>query len=337
MNAEAVKEVSRLLAEKKKIVVTAHKAPDGDAIGSILGLAQFLRAKGHDVECVVPDAYPNFLKWMPGQKDILKYNRHWTPVKRHFKEADIIFLLDYNALNRIGEMGVPLQQSGAVKIMIDHHQQPEHFPDYVFSDLSACSTAQMVWELIDAMGETDLINTDGASCLYTGIMTDTGSFRFPATSSKTHRIVAELIDKGVNHARIHECILDTNSYDRMKLTGYALGEKMQYLPEFNTTITSLDAAELERFHYKKGDTEGLVNMGLSIDGVVFSVFISEQENIVKLSFRSQGSFSVNEFAKTHFNGGGHRNAAGGHSNDNVQDTVAHLMALLPQYKEALNR
>lgn len=335
MDIEKVREVGKLLASPKKIVITAHKAPDGDAIGSSLGLAHYLRTQGHEVGIVVPDAYPHFLKWMPGNKEILKFNRHWTPAKKMFREADIIFLLDYNALNRIGEMGVHLQRSEAVKVMIDHHQQPEDWPEFVFSDTSACSTCQLVYEFIDGLEDTDKISADAATCLYCGIMTDTGSFRFPSTTSKTHRIVADLIDKGANNSFIHEKVLDANTFMRLKMVGYALGEKMTVYPDFNTVIIALDAEELERFEFKKGDTEGLVNYGLSIEGIRLAAFVSEKEGVVKISFRSKGDFSVNQMAREHFNGGGHINAAGGASDVSVVETVKRIEAILPQYKEAL--
>ncbi len=301
MNAETIRTVTALLATPKKIVIIGHKNPDGDAIGSCLGLGFFLKAKGHDAQVIMPNDFPQFLKWLPGCDDLLIHEKALEESTLVISKADIIFTLDFNALNRSGDLGPILENSDAKFVMIDHHQQPDDYAVATYSDTAMSSTCEMVYHFIDSLNGLDLLTAEIATLLYTGIMTDTGSFRFPATTPTTHRVAAHLIEAGAKHSSIHERIYDTNSPDRMRLLGVAL-KNLNILSDYKTAYISLSQAELDTNNFRKGDTEGFVNYALSVQGVNFAVIFIEnkQESIVKISFRSKGDFSVNEFARTHF-------------------------------------
>ncbi len=337
MTANDIIKIKQLLATPKQVVIVPHKNPDGDAIGSSLGLYHYLKNLQHEVTVIAPNDYPDFLKWMPGETSIVIYESTKTTADTIIKNADIIFTLDFNALNRTGDMEQPLAASKAVKIMIDHHQQPESYAAYMYSDVNMSSTCQMMYHFIEMLNDTKRIDADTATCLYAGLLTDSGSFRFPTTNAKTHLVAAALIDKGANQSEIYNAIYDTHSFDRLQLLGRALSN-MKLLPEYRTAYITLTQDELNSFNFKKGDTEGFVNYGLSIKNIIFAVIFIEnkQEGIIKISLRSKGRFSVNEFSRAHFYGGGHDNAAGGKSDLNLDDTVAKFISILPRYKEALN-
>ena len=337
MTKDAIKNIKQLLDSPKKIVIVPHKNPDGDAIGSTLALYHYLLKYNHNATVIVPNDYPSFLKWMPGDDRILKHDSHTSECNTLINEADIIFTLDFNAFHRTGNMESVLSESGALKIMIDHHQAPDDYATYMFSDVSMSSTCEMVYHFIDMLGDTNLIDSNIATCIYVGIMTDTGSFRFPSTTTKTHQIIASLIEKGADNAEIHNHVYDNNSYERLQLLGCALSN-LKVIPESRTAYITLSQNELNRFNYKKGDTEGVVNYGLSLENVVFAaIFIEDKkEGIIKISLRSKGSFSVNEFSRAHFGGGGHTNAAGGKSDVSLKDTIEKFISILPSYNKALN-
>ncbi|MEY8848878.1 bifunctional oligoribonuclease/PAP phosphatase NrnA [Psychroserpens sp. XS_ASV72] len=337
MNAGEISKIKTLLNVPKAIVIIPHKNPDGDAIGSTLALYHYLRLSHHNCTIIAPNDYPDFLKWMPGETTILKYDTQQESCDTLINKTDIIFTLDFNALNRIGGMESVVENSNSIKIMIDHHQQPDDYANFTYSDVTMSSTCEMVYNFIEMLGDKDLINKDIATCLYAGIMTDTGSFRFPLTTSATHHIIGELIEKGANNAEIHNQIYDTNSYDRLQLLGRALSN-LKVLPEYRTAFITLSQEELNTFNFKKGDTEGFVNYGLSLEGIIFAaIFIeNQQENIIKISLRSKGDFSVNELSRAHFNGGGHTNAAGGRSDLSLKDTIDKFISILPEYKQDLN-
>ncbi len=330
--------VKDLLAETKTIVVVPHLNPDGDAIGSALGLAHYLTKKGHETRIIAPNDFPNFLKWMPGVEDILIFDRDRKISLEYLEKADIIFTLDFNDLNRTGEMGDELENSDATFIMIDHHREPKDYAKVMYSDVSMSSTCEMVYNFILATGQQEDISQAIATCLYTGILTDTGSFRFASTTSQTHRVVADLMDRGAENAAIYNRIFNTDSPNRLRLLGTALNN-LVILPEFGTAYITLSQEELDRNEYKKGDTEGFVNYGLTLKNIEFAaIFIENRaDSIIKISFRSQGSFSVNDFARAHFNGGGHTNAAGGRSTLSLEETVVKFRSLLHQYKDQLHR
>ncbi|PNQ72250.1 DHH family phosphoesterase [Hanstruepera neustonica] len=337
MTQEDIRDIKTLLNAPKKIVIVPHKNPDGDALGATLALEHFLKKQHHDAVVISPNDYPDFLKWLPNESNILKYDSQLDTCNTLINEAQIIFTLDFNALNRAGDMASALESSSAVKIMIDHHQQPDDYAQYVYSDVNMSSTCEMVYHFITSLDDKNLIDEKIATCLYTGIMTDTGSFRFPSTTSDTLRVAAFLMDCGANHAEIHNQIFDTNSYDRMQLLGQALSN-LKVIPESRTAYISLSQEELQEHNFKKGDTEGFVNYALSLNDVVFAaIFIEDrQQEIIKISLRSKGSFSVNEFARAHFDGGGHINAAGGKSETNLKSTIDKFISILPSYNKALN-
>lgn len=330
-----VKELRSELSEGKKIVITTHHKPDGDAMGSSLGLYHFLCSLGHDVHVITPTDYPYFLHWMPGHPDVIDFLQDPSRAETLVANADWIFCLDFNTLSRINELGELVRNSSAKKAMIDHHLEPEGFEDFRYWDTTACAAAEMVYRLIVELDWKEHINKDVATCLYTGIMTDSGSFRFPSTTSKVHRIIADLIDAGADNSRIHELIYDTNSESRLKFLGRVLGERMTVLPEYHTAYISIGQDLLSEFDVVTGDTEGIVNYALSIHGIKLAALIIDRGAIRKLSFRSKGEFPANEIAKKYFQGGGHRNAAGGMSEDSLENTVKKFLEVLPEYSYLL--
>lgn len=319
-----------------KVVIIPHKNPDGDAIGSCLALYHYLKQYQCELAIIAPNEFPDFLKWLPEAGQILIHENELDKATRWIKSAELVFTLDFNSLSRINGVAETLMQFSGDYVMIDHHQAPDSYAKYTYSDTTMSSTCEMVYNFIQMMGDNQKINSDIATCIYTGIMTDTGSFRFPSTTSATHRVVADLIDKGANNAEIHNAVYDTGSFDKLQLLGNALSNLVQ-LPEHHTVYITLSKHELSQHNYKKGDTEGFVNYGLSIKGIKFAVIFieSQQEEIVKISLRSKGDFSVNEFARSHFSGGGHTNAAGGKSTLSLEDTVQKFKDLLPEYKDQL--
>ncbi|NNE54929.1 MAG: bifunctional oligoribonuclease/PAP phosphatase NrnA [Flavobacteriales bacterium] len=325
-----------LIDSAQNILITTHRSPDGDAIGSSLALMLFLKRLGKSSTVIVPNDYPQFLNWMAGQDEILVFEEKEAACAEIIRVSDLIFSLDYNVLHRTGDMAAELAKSSAPFILIDHHQQPGDYPEVTFSDTASCSTCQMIFEFIDGLGHKDLIDSEIAECIYCGIMTDSGSFRFPSVTPETHRIVASLIEEGLDHAKVHRNVYDTNLLDRLKLLGYALSNKLQVMDGHHAAIITLSKNELEKHNYRPGDTEGLVNYALSMQGINLAVFVREGNNQVKMSFRSKGSFDVNQFARTHFHGGGHKNAAGASSSRSLEDTVAKLKTDIQQYTDQLN-
>lgn len=330
-----VKQLREELSISKKIVITTHHKPDGDAMGSSLGLYHFLCSMGHEVHVVTPTDYPYFLHWMPGHEEVIDFTVDPVRSGKLVEEADWIFCLDFNTLSRINELGELVRASKAKKAMIDHHLEPEGFEDFRYWDTTACAAAEMVYRLIVELELKEHISSDVATCLYTGIMTDSGSFRFPSTTSKVHRIIADLIDAGANNSHIHELIYDTNSENRIKFLGKVLSDRLTILPEYNTAYISIEQELLKQFNIVTGDTEGIVNYALSIHGIKLAILIIDRGELRKLSFRSKAEFPANELAKKYFEGGGHRNAAGGASKDNLNDTLQKLLNVLPEYKYQL--
>ncbi|MCL6265370.1 DHH family phosphoesterase [Flagellimonas myxillae] len=337
MNLEDITTVKSILSQPQNIVIIPHKNPDGDAIGSSLALHEFLAGSGHKASVISPNDFPKFLKWMPGCNTILNYERENSQAKRALEEASVVFTLDFNDLSRTGQLETPLKEKVADFIMIDHHQQPQDYAKVTYSDISMSSTCEMVYNFIEYLGAVDQITPEIATNLYTGIMTDTGSFKYRSTSSRTHRVVADLIDKGAQNMDIHQNVFDTNSPSRLHLLGVALSN-MVILPEYKTAYITLSQEELDNNDFKKGDTEGFVNYGLTLEDVNFAVIFIEnrEEGIIKISFRSVGDFSVNQFAREHFNGGGHDNAAGGRSELSLEATLEKFNTVLESYKNALN-
>ncbi|WP_339609973.1 DHH family phosphoesterase [uncultured Planktosalinus sp.] len=338
MKNEQLTALKAFLSTPKSIAIIGHKGPDGDALGSTLALSLYLKKLNHQTTVIVPNEFPNFLKWMPQSDSILIYEKNQEKVETTLDNAELIFTLDFNSFARVGtEMQRLLEQSDAPFAMIDHHQFPEAYATYQYSDVNICSTAQMVYHFMEMMGDRALLDKDIATCIYTGIMTDTGSFRYRSTTAITHRVASHLIEQGIDNARIHQAVYDTNSPNRMQLLGVAL-QNLVILEEFNTAFITLTQEELDQHHFLKGDTEGFVNYGLSIKNIKFAaIFIEHKlEKLIKISFRSVGDFNVNIFARNYFEGGGHNNAAGGKSNLSMKETVNQFIANLQHYKKELS-
>ncbi len=334
MTQTQIQQTQTLLQEAKDIVIIPHKNPDGDAMGSTLALYHYLIKKGHRPVVIAPNNYPQFLQWLPGNNQVLIYETSTKAANQKIQEAQLIFTLDFNDLSRVGLMENVLQEVAAPFVMIDHHQQPSEYAQVTYSDPKMSSTCEMVYHFIEALGDKSLIDIDMGACLYTGIMTDTGSFRFSSTTPTTHRVIANIMELGVPAVKIHQNIYDNNRVAKFQLLGRALNNLI-VLPEFKAAYITLTQKELEQYDFQKGDTEGFVNYALSISGVeLAAIFIeNKQEKIIKISFRSKSSFSVNEFARAHFSGGGHTNAAGGRSLTSLENTVKEFINLLSSYSE----
>lgn len=324
------------LSQPRKVVILTHFKPDADALGSSLGLARYLKKKGHTVTVITPSDYPDFIAWMPGNEEVVIFQKDKPDrCAKLIADAEMIFCLDFSSLNRINDLGGMVREAGAKKVLVDHHLEPEHFADFEQWDGTAASTAELVYQLIVELDDQALVDGPMADCLYAGIMTDTGGFRHSNTNHKVFQIASDLVARGANPYKVSKLIYETNSLERLRLMGYVLWEKLQVLPEYKTAYIALTADELKRFGSQTGDTEGLVNFGLSIKGIKLSVIISDRRENIKLSLRSLGDFSVNEMARAHFQGGGHRNAAGGQTNLTLEQTVKKFLDLLPQYKDQL--
>jgi phosphoesterase RecJ-like protein len=327
-----LKQLKQWLDKPATVVIIPHKNPDGDAMGSCLAWQGMLNQLGHSTSVIAPNDYPTFLHWLPGHDSVLIYENDQELANKLIAGANIVFTLDFNTLKRIDQMGARVAESAAKKVMIDHHQEPDDYADIMFSNPAIGSTCEFVFQIIDAMGLAKHINQDIASCLYTGIVTDTGSFRFPSVTSATHRAVATLIDAGANHSEIHEKIKDNARPDRLKLLGIAL-KNMVFISKYKTAYITISQDELDACNYQKGDTEGFVNYGLSVAGIEMAVLMTEskKEEMIKISFRSKGDLAVNLFAKTYFEGGGHINAAGGKSDKTLRETEAYFLKSLAAF------
>ena len=327
-----LEQLKQWLDKPATVVIIPHKNPDGDAMGSCLAWQGMLNKLGHSTTVIAPNDYPTFLHWLPGHDSVIIYENNQEVADKLIAAADMVFTLDFNTLKRIDQMGVRVAESSAKKIMIDHHQEPDDYADIMFSNPAIGSTCEFVFQIMEGLGLVQNINKDIASCLYTGIVTDTGSFRFPSVTAATHRAVATLIDAGANHSQIHEKIKDNARSDRLKLLGIAL-KNMVFVTEYKAAYITISQDELDACNYQKGDTEGFVNYGLSVAGIEMAVLMTEskKEDMIKISFRSKGDLAVNLFAKTYFEGGGHINAAGGKSNKSLQETEAYFLKSLATF------
>ena len=330
-----VNESNELIVRANKVAIITHMSPDGDAIGSALGLYHFLYSLNKEAIVIVPNRYASFFDWMPAISQILIYDETKEQVDQLLPSCDLMILTDFNAISRIDKLKEVVEQFKEKKILIDHHRNPENIADVIISYPTIASTSELVFRLICRMGFFETINHPCATCIYTGMMTDTGAFTFNSNSPEIYFIISELLTKGIDKDEIYNNIYNTYSTDRLRLMGYTLSEKMEVLLEYKTAIITLTNKELKRYNYQEGDTEGFVNLPLSIKGIVFSVLIKENTNNVKLSLRSRGSFPVNQVAATYFHGGGHINAAGGESYDSLMQTVEQLKQVLPLYKKQL--
>jgi phosphoesterase RecJ-like protein len=330
-----ISEIKRHLSNSRKIIILTHKDADGDAIGSMLGLYHFLKEKEFDVTAITPNEYAEFLQWMPGNSDVIRFQNDKSLGVKAIKEADIIFNLDFNSSDRLGGMESYVLSSPAVKILIDHHPLVTSFNDYTISTTLVSSAAELVFLFIKALDGKLKLTKQIAECLFTGIMTDTGCFSYNSSAGNTYNIVAELLNTGINKDDIYCRIYGNFSDSRMRLLGYALDKKLVVNREYKTAYISMTKKELEEHKFVLGDSEGFVNYPLSIKGVVLSALFIEKDDYVKVSFRSKGNFPVNLFSERHFNGGGHLNAAGGESYDSLSATISKFTSLLPEYSKYL--
>ncbi|MGM0496484.1 MAG: DHH family phosphoesterase [Bacteroidota bacterium] len=330
-----IQQVKKSIENIKKIVVITHFNPDGDAIGSSLALYHYLVKQQYDVSVIIPNRTPHFLHWLPGNEQIRIYDDAPDESKTLIKEAELIFFLDFNVIDRTQGMENFLKSLSTQKILIDHHPEPENFADITISSTEVSSTSELLYEFLISLGNECDMNKDIAECLYTGIMTDTGSFSYNSSSPDTYYIVSKLIEQGIDKDKIYWQVYDNYSVHRMRLLGYCLNQKLKVFPEYATAYISITKNELDQFNYEQGDSEGFVNYPLSIKGIVFSVIFIEHEEHIKISFRSKGEFYANYFARNHFNGGGHRNAAGGYSETSLEETLKKFEQELPGYKEEL--
>lgn len=330
--SEIAKEMLQAFQSAQNIVITAHKSPDGDSVGSSLALFHLLKKWQKHVIVIHPDATPNYLQWTPGSAEILVFEEKQEEATKLMEAADLICCLDYNEPSRVGkDMEVVLSNSSAKKMMIDHHLFPADFCDWMYSDPEVCSTTAMIYRWMNEAGVVKDLDTQIGTCLYLGVMTDSGSFRFPSVTAELHRMIADLIEIGVKHSAIHEQVYDTNTLDRIRLKGFALSEKLVCLEGLPVAYISLMESELKQFNYQKGDTEGLVNQVLGIQGIKMAVLFTESEGKVKMSLRSKGDYEVNELARTHFEGGGHKYASGGISFVSMEETTKKFVTFVKDF------
>lgn len=338
---DKIQSLHQFLNVSRRIVIVTHTRPDADALGSSLGLWGYLIQTGHNCTVITPSDYPGFLRWMPGSKMVHVVNRNLpesqTRAEELIREAELIFCLDFSNLKRIDTLELPVRNASAVKVMVDHHLEPETFSDFDFWDVTSAATASLILKLIEDLSGKAYIGKDIANCLYAGLMTDTGGFRHSNTGAHEFNVAARLIQYGADPSKVASAVYDSNSLNRLQLTGYVLCNKLTVLPEFHTAYMCITRAELDRFKAQTGDTEGLVNYGLSIEGVKLAVLMHDRDGEVKMSLRSTGNFSVNEMSRKHFKGGGHRNAAGGSSSESLEETLKKLISILPEYRDELNK
>lgn len=329
----SISNISELLKSPRTIAITTHPNPDADALGSSLGLAHFLSARGHEVTVVTPTDYPEFLSWMPGSEGVICHSEEThQQCAQAFSKAEILFCLDFSSLKRLKGLQEIFVDSNATKVLIDHHLDPDQFADYLMWDTSAAATAELIYDFILLLDGRDEITQDIANCLYAGLMTDTGSFKHPSTTAKVHKIVAELIELGATVNRVSREIYDTNSLNRLRFIGFALLERLTVREDLQIAYFVIKADDFRRFNIKNSDTEGLVNYALSIKGIIMASIIIERDDEIKLSFRSVSDYAVNSFANEHFGGGGHKNASGGTSEVPLDETISKFESLIVDFR-----
>ena len=324
--------IKQRISESEEIALLSHVNPDGDAVGSALALHHYLKKYGKRSRIIMPNDYPDFLKWLPGSEEVIIFTRNESAAKHAISNADLIFLLDLNNPDRAGKVKDLINGGQVFKVMIDHHPNPSEFADIAFTDTMSSSTAELVYRFIEMAGNPELVDNVVATCLYTGIMADTGSFSYNSSQPETYRVLSELLKRGIDKDYIYSMVYDNFSENRLKLLGYCLDRKMVVLPEYKTAYISLTLKEKKQYSYIRGDAEGFVNYPLSVKGVDFVAFFMENDDHVKISFRSKGTFDTNDFAVKNFDGGGHINASGGESKLNLEDTINKFVSLLPHIR-----
>ena len=328
-----IERLRSIVVEGNVFVLTCHAGPDGDALGSTLGFAHYLNALGKEAVVVVPDAFPDFLAWLPGAQEILRFDKYRDKAELMIAMADVIFAMDYNALSRVDEMGDCIKKSKATKVLVDHHLQPERFCVLSFSYPQLSSTCEVVFRLVHALGGFELLTKSACACIYTGMMTDTGNFSYGPCTQDVYLIISMLLQKEINKDRIYNKVFNNYSEGRLRLMGYVLYEKMRVFPEFHSALITLTREEMARFNFNKGDTEGLVNIPLQMKGIYFSVFLREdtEKDLIRVSLRSQGTFPCNKFAAQYYGGGGHLNASGGQHLGTLEEAVAIFEKALEEF------
>lgn len=325
------------LSHPQKIVITTHHNPDADALGSSLGMYNYLRKKNHQVTVITPSDYPSFLHWMKGNDEVINFEEEdqQKKAKELMSEADMIICLDFSNLARINEVAELVKSADAYIVNVDHHQDPEDFADFRYWSTSAAATCELIYELITEMGDKSLIDKDIADCLYAGIMTDTGGFRHPNTTKNVHYITAELIGLGADNSKISRLIYDTNSINRLKFIGFALTRRLVILQDLQTAYFAISKKDLKKYNSQTGDTEGLVNYALSLDGIKLAALFTERKDNVKISFRTAEDVAINKFAGKYFDGGGHKNASGGKSDLSLTATTKKFEKLVKENQQLL--
>lgn len=328
-----IERLGQVIDGNKMFVLTCHAGPDGDALGSTLGMAHYLQALGKEAVVIVPDAYPDFLAWMPGSQEIVRFDKYGEKAGLMIAMADVIMAMDYNALSRVDDMGALIEKAKAVKVLVDHHLHPDAFCDISFSYPQLSSTCEVVFRLVVAMGDYDRLTKQACECLYAGVMTDTGNFSYGPCTQELYLIVSMLMQKEINKDRIYNKVFNNYSEGRLRLMGYVLYEKMRVFPEEHAALITLSREEMKRFDFNKGDTEGLVNIPLQMKGIYFSAFLREdtEKDVIRVSLRSQGTFPCNKFAAKYFNGGGHLNASGGQYDGTLQGAIGVFEEALKEF------
>jgi phosphoesterase RecJ-like protein len=338
IDIELINEFERLIkGSSKSIVIIPHTNPDGDAMGSVLGLWRVLKNAGYKTKVVSPTKYPEFYHWMDGHDQVIIYSHHPKQSARAFDEADLVICMDFNQLSRLGEMRALVENFGGKKILVDHHPFPVNFADLLISDTSFSSTAELIFSVLQPTELAGFIDKDAATSFFTGLMTDTGSFDFNVSNPSTFEVAAQLTRLGIDQSDIHSKVYDNYSADRMKLMGFCLSNRMKVYPEYHAAMMYISLEDQKAFNFKTGDNEGFVNMPLSIKGVVFSALFTEKEKYMKASFRSKGSFAVNEVSEKYFNGGGHTNAAGGEYYGSLEEAIDQFERLLPEFEARIKQ
>ena len=319
-----IERLVEIIGENDFFVLTCHAGPDGDALGSTLGMAHYLKALGKETAVIVPDAFPDFLAWLPESQEIVRFDKYPEKAKLMIATADVIVAMDYNSLSRIDDMGEVIGKAKGTKVLVDHHLQPDHFCDLEFSYPQLSSTCEVVFRLVYAMEGYDQLTKAACECIYAGMMTDTGCFSYGPCTQEVYLIISMLLQKGINKDRIYNKVFNNYSEGRLRLMGYVLYEKMRVFPEHHAALITLSREEMARFNFNKGDSEGLVNIPLQMKGIYFSAFLREdtEKDLIRVSLRSQGTFPCNKFAAHYFNGGGHLNASGGQHDGTLQEAVA---------------
>ncbi len=338
VDLELIRRFEQLIKNSSKsIVVVPHTNPDGDAMGSVLGLRRVLINAGYKAKVVSPTKYPEFYHWMDGHDDVIIFSHHPKQSARAFEEADLVICMDFNQLSRLGDMKPLVENFGGKTILVDHHPFPGNFTDLQISETSFSSTAELIFSVLKPTSFAKYIDKDAATSFFTGLMTDTGSFDFNVSNPNTFEVAAELTRLGINQLDIHSKVYDNYSADRMKLLGFCLSNRMKVYPEYHAAMMYISLDDQKAFNFKTGDNEGFVNMPLSIKGIIFSGLFTEKEKYIKASFRSKGSFAVNEVSEKYFNGGGHTNAAGGEYFASLQDAIDQFERLLPEFEDRIKQ